>query len=39
MAVFAFTALILPGKRSQWDAFIAQLAGPRHNDFVASRRN
>jgi hypothetical protein len=38
MALFAFVAPILPGKRSQWDAFIAELAGPRHSEFAASRQ-
>jgi hypothetical protein len=37
MALFAFVAPILPGKRSQWDAFIAELAGPRNAEFRASR--
>jgi hypothetical protein len=38
MALIAFVAPILPGKRSQWDAFIAELAGPRRSDFNDSRQ-
>jgi ketosteroid isomerase-like protein len=28
---------ILPGKTDQWRRFVAELAGPRHADYVASR--
>ena len=38
MALFAFAAPILPGKRSQWDAFIAEITGPRRSAFNASRQ-
>jgi hypothetical protein len=38
MALIAFAAPILPGKRSQWDAFIAQITGPRRAEFNASRQ-
>jgi hypothetical protein len=39
MALTALVAPILPGKRDQWDAFIAEITGPRRSEFDASRRN
>ncbi len=39
MSLIAFVAPILPGKRDQWDAFIAEITGPRRSDFNAARRN
>ena len=38
MSLFAFVAPILPGKRSQWNAFIGEITGPRRRDFNASRQ-
>jgi hypothetical protein len=38
VALIAFVAPILPGKRSQWDTFIGQIAGPRRSEFNASRQ-
>jgi hypothetical protein len=38
MSLIAFVAPILPGKRDQWDAFIAEIAGPRRSEFNASRQ-
>jgi hypothetical protein len=38
MSLIAFVAPILPGKRDQWDAFMAELAGPRRSEFNASRQ-
>jgi hypothetical protein len=38
MAMFAMTVPILPGKTEQWQKFAAQLKGPRHADFSASRK-
>jgi len=38
VTLVAFAAPILPGKREQWDAFIAEITGPRRNDFDESRR-
>ncbi len=38
MSLIAFVAPILPGKRDQWDAFMADLSGPRHSEFNASRQ-
>jgi hypothetical protein len=38
MSLIAFVAPILPGKRDQWDAFIAEIQGPRRADFNASRQ-
>jgi len=37
MAILAFVAPILPGKRSQWDGFMEEISGPRRADFNASR--
>jgi hypothetical protein len=37
MSLVAFAAPILPGKTDQWRRFIAELQGPRYNDFKASR--
>ena len=39
MAVIAFLAPIPPEKRAQWDAFRAEITGPRHSEFNASRRS
>lgn len=39
MSLIAFVAPILPGKRDQWEAFMAQITGPRRSEFNASRRN
>jgi hypothetical protein len=39
MSLIAFVAPILPGKRDQWEAFMAQITGPRRAEFNASRRN
>ena len=38
MSLIALAAPILPGKREQWDAFIAEIAGPRRSEFNASRQ-
>jgi hypothetical protein len=38
MSLIAFVAPILPGKREQWDAFTAEISGPRRTDFNASRQ-
>jgi hypothetical protein len=38
MSLIAFAAPILPGKREQWDTFIAEIQGPRREDFNASRQ-
>ena len=38
MALFAFAAPIAPDKRSQWDTFIGEIAGPRRSEFNASRQ-
>jgi len=38
MSLIAFVAPILPGKREQWDGFLAQLNGPRSGEFKASRQ-
>ena len=38
MSLFAFVAPILPGKRSQWDAFLGECLGPRRSEFIASRQ-
>lgn len=37
MTLVAFAAPILPGKREQWDAFMAEITGPRNSEFNASR--
>ena len=37
MALIAVAFPILPGKTKEWQDFIAQLNGPRHAEFVASR--
>jgi hypothetical protein len=37
MALNAVVFPILPGKTEQWRKFIAELNGPRHTEFVASR--
>jgi hypothetical protein len=39
MALIAFLAPILPGKREQWDQFIGELNGARKADFDASRQS
>jgi hypothetical protein len=38
VALFAFVAPIPRDKRSQWDSFIGEIAGPRRNEFKASRQ-
>lgn len=38
MSMIALGAPILPGKREQWEAFIAEIAGPRRSEFNASRQ-
>ena len=38
MALLALAFPILPGKTEQWRRFVAELAGPRHADLVASRQ-
>lgn len=38
MSLMAFVAPILPGKRGQWDAFIAEITGPRRDAFNAGRQ-
>jgi hypothetical protein len=38
MSLIALAAPILPGKRAQWDEFIAQIQGPRSAEFSASRQ-
>ncbi len=38
MSLIAFAAPILPGKRAQWDDFMAQIQGPRRTEFDASRQ-
>ena len=38
MSLIAFAAPILPGKRDQWDAFIAEIQGPRRTEFNDSRQ-
>lgn len=38
MSLIAFVAPILPGKREQWEAFVAEISGPRRADFNASRQ-
>jgi hypothetical protein len=38
MALMAVAFPILPDKIDEWHAFIAELNGPRHADFVASRK-
>lgn len=38
MALFAFVAPIAPDKRSQWNAFIGEITGPRRGEFNASRQ-
>lgn len=35
MALVAYMAPILPGKRAQWDDFMAQITGPRRAAFDA----
>lgn len=38
MALIAFVAPILPGKREQWDRFIGELRGARHTEHEAANR-
>lgn len=38
MAFLAMAIPILPGKTDQWRRFAAELAGPRHGEYVASRQ-
>jgi hypothetical protein len=38
MGLIAFVAPILPGKRDQWDAFMAEITGPRAGEFNAARQ-
>jgi hypothetical protein len=37
MALNAVVFPILPGKTQEWRDFVAELDGPRHSEFVASR--
>ena len=37
MSLIAFVTPILPGKRGQWDAFMAEITGPRRAEYDASR--
>ena len=38
MSVMAVTFPILPGKTPEWRTWMTELNGPRHEDFVDSRR-
>jgi hypothetical protein len=38
MAHYAFCAPILPGKMAAWRKCIAEIKGPRHAEFLASRK-
>jgi hypothetical protein len=38
MSLFAIVVPLLPGKTEPWRRFIADLNGPRHAEFAASRR-
>lgn len=38
MALLATVFPILPGKTTEWRAFVAELTGPRSGDFAESRR-
>jgi hypothetical protein len=38
MSMIAFAGPILPGKREQWDRFIAEINGPRHAEFEAANQ-
>ena len=38
MALMAVVIPILPGKTPAWREFIAELNGPRHDEFAASRK-
>ena len=38
MALLAMAIPILPGKTDQWRRFVAELAGPRRGEYVASRQ-
>lgn len=38
MSLFAIAIPILPGKTEAWRQFIAEVNGPRHGEFEASRR-
>jgi len=38
MALMAMAIPILPGKTDQWRRFVAELAGPRRSEYVASRQ-
>jgi hypothetical protein len=37
MAQYAFFAPILPGKTAEWKQRVAEMTGPRHAEFKASR--
>src|SRR5262245_44691381 len=36
--LIAYAVPILPGKREAWERFVAELRGPRHEEYVESRR-
>jgi hypothetical protein len=38
MSLMAVAFPILPGRTPEWHAWMAELNGPRHQEFVASRR-
>jgi hypothetical protein len=38
MALLAFATPIVPGKTEEWRAFVAELTGPRRQEFAESRR-
>jgi hypothetical protein len=39
MALIAFAAPVIPGKKDQWEAFVHELQGPRFEEFKESRQS